>query len=166
MISIKDFKYYNTFAFLGYVFGSFNLFLFILITYGISFDFFIYVAFMILFVSVNFVLSSITAMYIDMQRKTNVNGSEIFYLYGESGYLSFFLIPFAYFGMLKGFNGIEVLGFFIVAFCVWLYRVFGIKKKTGFSFLNSFVSVFFPHIIFSTFISVLVGIIVYAAVKF
>ena len=165
MEDLRKTKGYNFFAFSGYVIASFNLFLFFLFLFRIGFDLFMFVSFMLLFIMANFILSSITAMYIDFQKDGIIKASDVFYLYGESAYLSLFLIPSVYLGTLKTFRGIDIFAIFFVGLSVWLYRVFMIKKKTGFGFINSLVAVFFPHIILLTSLFIIITTFVYAFIK-
>ncbi|MCX7905282.1 MAG: hypothetical protein N2446_01105 [Elusimicrobiales bacterium] len=151
MSGFRETNLYNFFSILGYFVGVLNIYLFfsLLLNLNFSWLFFILVFFLVILVS--FVFSSITYMYIDMQKKeVTVRGKMIFNFYGESFYITLFLLPFAYLKVIDLTSMLSAIVFFVFTLLsVWLYRVFMIKKITGLNFFNSFIAVFFPHIFFS-----------------
>lgn len=135
---------YDFFSLLGYVFWAFNIYLSISLLSGkiLGIYFFAFILFLIFIV--NFVFSSITSLYIDMQSDIPLRSKEIFYFYGLSSYISFLLIPLVY---LFLFTNKNLYLIFLIGFFIWILRVWFVKKKTSFGVINSMIAVFFPHII-------------------
>ncbi len=157
MEEIRKTKFYPTFAFLGYVIGCLNIYLFFLLSTRGRFSVFFYFIFLLGVVLMSFLLSSLTYMYLEMQKKNSINGNEIFLFYGESLYASLFLIPLAYLRISKFIGDVgSVLVFLLIIISIWLWRIILIKRKTQISFINAFVAAFFPHMFFMT--AILVGL--------
>ncbi len=167
MEEIRKTKLYPAFAFLGYVIGCLNIYLFFLLSTRGIFSVFFYFFFFLLVVLVNFLLSSLTYMYLEMQKKNSISGSEIFLFYGESLYISFFLIPLAYL-RISGFiaNAGAVLVFLLTIISMWLWRIILIKRKTQIGFINAFVAAFFPHIFFGTAVLIVLFFLIFSVYVF
>lgn len=149
MEDIRTSKFYNFFSLFGYIVGSLNIYLFFTIVLNFSFNIFVYLVFSFIFIAVNFVLSAMTYMYIDMQNDVPIRGKAVFSVYGESAYISLFLLPFAYFKLAGFIDGLTIIGLLFATFLsVWIYRILMIKRYTRFGFFNSMIAAFFPHIFF------------------
>lgn len=136
-------------SFLGYLFAGFNICLFFVMIFEVRFSLVFFVLLVSFMVCGNLILSSLTSLYLDLQTNSSPRAKELFYLYGISTYLSFFLPPVAFLkmgGFLKGVTALAI--FFLVGFFVWLYRILMIRRYTRLNLLNSAFATFFPHFIF------------------
>ncbi|MGC8867445.1 MAG: hypothetical protein ACP5PA_04445 [Elusimicrobiales bacterium] len=167
MEDIRKTKFYPIFGFMGYIVGAINIYLFFLLTTTGRFSWLFYFVFSLLIVLVNLLISSLTYMYIDIQRKNLSSGRDIFLFYGESLYVSLFLLPLAYLKIL-GFITIAqlILTFFFIIISIWLYRVISIKKTFQIGFMNATIAAFFPHMFFMAVIFVLVFFLILAVYVF
>ena len=144
---------FEFFSLFGYVIAALNISISLVLLTNLAFSLFMFLFFIFIIFILNFIFSSITSLYIDMQADTSLKARDIFYFYGISSYLSFLLIPASYFYIYKG-RGIYL--FFMVGFFVWLSRILFVKEKASLGFINSFIAVFFPHIIISVFVFLLI----------
>lgn len=158
-------------GFLGYLIGSLNIYLFFSLIFNFNFSWFFYILFFIFVVFFNLLFSSLTYMYIDLQKneRLDLKAKDVFLFYGSSIYLTLFLLPLAYFKISGLITSLTALFVFILIFIfVWLYRIIKIKKTANFSFLNAVFSAFFPHIFFSIFFIfglIFIGFITYVVIK-
>lgn len=145
---------YSFFSILGFFIASFNFYIYFLLINNYEFSISFYIFISMLFFLLNFVFSAITSLYVDLNiEDVKITAKEVFYIYGITEYLTFLLIPLAYFRISNIASISSIIGSYIVVIGIWLLRISVIRKKTGLGFLNSVVAVFFPQIIlFSTLI--------------
>lgn len=147
---------YNFTANAGYLLSAFNFYIAVNILFGFGFNVFLFIVIYSIYFVSNFVFSSITNLYIDIQTDEYIRSRELFYSYGITEFISFLFIPIAII-----FINHPVLAYLLinsVFLLIWLVRVFIIKKISKLGYINSFIATFFPYILIVILIFVIIVI--------
>lgn len=164
---IRNSSFYRFFSLAGYALGVLNIYISVLLVTNASFSLFFYILLVFGLMLFNFLLSSLTYMYLDIQKDFKIRGTDIFMLYGESLYILFFLIPVVYFSISKIISLKQTLVFIsIIIFTMIIYRIYAIKKRTGIGYMNCVVAFFFPHIFFSFFMVLVLVLFIFSLYVF